>query len=124
VVYLKQGTLVSIYERDYLEYSLDILERAHELNYFADGQRRAALIAGTYILRNNTQLEDAQSFIIHQVHKQWLTTGKYAPFPTEKEAPHQIANIIAAIEDNLQGLRQAGHNVILPCLALKAFRIY
>jgi hypothetical protein len=45
-----------------------------------------------------------------------------APFPDEPSDPDAIEKIIACTEQNIDGLRQVGHNVILPTLALRAFQ--
>ncbi len=56
------------------------------------------------------------------IDEQWAHTELCAPFPTENVNPQLLDQLLSCMEEHLEGLREAGHNVILPTLALKAFR--
>ena len=55
------------------------------------------------------------------IDKHWAQTHLCAPFPDEDAQPELAQRILDTMARNMDGLRQAGHNVILPSLALKAF---
>ena len=105
----------------YLLHGLDALCRAHEMDYFTDGHRGAAMIAATFLCRE-IDLEDGAADVIGgMIDEHWAHTDLCAPFPDEAPAPDLIPRVAQAIERSMDRLRQAGHNVILPSLALKAF---
>ncbi len=109
-------------KKQYLQHGLDIISCAYETNYFADGHRGAAIIAGYYFLMEHPELETAKGFIFGQIDRQWLSIRNIQSFPDEPSDPSLLNKLAHTIEMNLHGLRQAGHNVILPTLAIKAFR--
>ena len=109
-------------EHETLLLGLNAISRAHESNYFTDGHRGAAIIAAVYFCRE-VDVEDGVARFIHaMIDENWAHTDLCAPFPAETPDPPQIGRIIERMERNTAGLRQAGHNVILPALALKALR--
>lgn len=106
----------------YLVHGLDALSRAHQTDYFADGHRGAAIMAAYYLCRE-VQMEDGAGSIVRaMIDKHWAGTGLCAPFPEEPSEPEQVSKIVECLRRHIAGLRQAGHNVIFPSLALKAFR--
>jgi len=107
---------------DYAIRGLDALSRAHETNYFTDGHRGAAILAAYYLCRE-AAVEDGVSDIVRvMLDEHWANTPLCAPFPQESPRPELMCEITRALESMISGLRQAGHNVILPTMALKAFR--
>ena len=107
----------------YLIHGLDALSRAYKSDYFADGHRGAAIIAAYYFCRE-VPVEDGVAGIIRAtLDEHWTHTGLCAPFPPERADPALITRILEAVERNVCGLRQAGHNVILPSLALRALQL-
>jgi hypothetical protein len=108
-------------DEKYLQYGLDALSRAHLLNYFADGHRGAAIIAA-YFFCHEVQVEPGVSDILRVlIDNQWVHTPLCEPFPSEGCDAEGIERILAVLEGNISYLRQAGHNVIFPTMALKAF---
>ena len=101
---------------------LNALSRAHELEYFADGHRGGAIVSGVYLCRENEVEAGVAERIAMIIDEQWSTTPLCAPFTDEAAAPSLIDNITDALGAHLTGLREAGHNIILPTLALKALR--
>lgn len=106
----------------YLLRGLDALSRAHETNYFTDGHRGAAIIAAYYLCREVEMEEGAEDQIRALIDRHWTHTPLCAPTPDEAPEPGGTQRIVNTMQAHLEGLRQAGHNVILPALALKAFR--
>ena len=91
------------------------------MNYFADGHRGAAIIAA-YFFCQEVDVETGVSDILGElIDEQWVHTPLCESFPLESHDATGISRIIMVLEENLDGLRQAGHNVIFPTMALKAF---
>lgn len=108
-------------EKEYLVYGLNALSRAHTMDYFQDGHRGAAIIAA-YFLCHELSLEPGTVDIIRSmIDQHWRHTALCAPLPKETPEPSLINEIIKRVEQSITHLRQAGHNVIFPTLALKAF---
>jgi hypothetical protein len=106
----------------YLVHGLNALSRAHETNYFTDGHRGAAIIAAYYFCREIEMESGAADVIRAMIDEHWTETPLCAPLPEEAPEPELVAKIAETLQGNMNGLRQAGHNVILPTMALKAFR--
>ena len=106
----------------YLLRGLDALSRAHETNYFTDGHRGAAIVAATLLCREVPLEAGAENPVRALIDGHWTHTPLCAPVLDEAPEPDGIQRIVDAIAAHLDGLRQAGHNLILPALALKAFR--
>jgi hypothetical protein len=106
----------------YLVHGLDALSRAHETDYFGDGHRGAAIIAAYYLCREVEMARGADDIIREMIDAQWTHSPLCAPFPDETPEPELVGKIAQTLQENMDGLRQAGHNVIFPTLALKAFR--
>ena len=105
----------------YLIRGLNALSRAHETNYFTDGHRGAATIAAYYLCRE-VEMEDGAAEVIRtMIDVQWTHSPLCAPYPAELPESDLVGRIAECMHDNIDGLRQAGHNVIFPSLALKAF---
>ncbi|MHC4442053.1 MAG: hypothetical protein ACYTF1_07365 [Planctomycetota bacterium] len=108
-------------DNQYLLLGLNALSRAHKMNYFDDGHRGAAIISAFYLCRENEIEEGASEAITRKIDERWTHTELCAPFPDEDSDFDLINKIISTMKKNIGGLRQAGHNVIFPSLALKAF---
>jgi hypothetical protein len=106
----------------YLLHGLDALSRAHETDYFVDGHRGAAIIAAYFFCREVDLERGVDAVIRAMIDEHWTHTPLCAPFPVETPDPGLIDRIAATLQESMDGLRQAGHNVIFPSLALKAFR--
>ncbi|MBM3498684.1 MAG: hypothetical protein FJX74_08415 [Armatimonadetes bacterium] len=100
---------------------LNAVSRAHEGDYFADGHRGAAMISAWFLCREANLETGAARVIAELIAAQWTESALFAPFPQEPAAPEQLGRIEATMAANLGPLRQAGHNVIFPSLALRAF---
>jgi len=109
-------------DREYLLYGLNALSRAHETDYFLDGHRGAAIVAAGYLCRENAVEPGVAGIIARLIDEQWAHTELCAPFAHESSDPRLAHRIVECMTDNMAGLRQAGHNIIFPSLALKAFR--
>jgi len=107
---------------EYLLRGLDALSRAYQTGYFVDGHRGAAIIAATYLCREAGVEDGVADAVRAMIDEHWTYTDLCAPFPNETPDSAQIGRILRSLEQSMAGLRQAGHNVILPSLALKAFR--
>lgn len=109
-------------EDNYLVHGLNALSRAHQTNYFTDGHRGASIIAAYYLCREIEMEPNAADVMHTMIDDHWTHSALCAPMPREEPQPDGIAQITATLQGNLEGLRQAGHNVILPTMALKALR--
>ena len=105
----------------YLLYGLNALSRAHKFNYFLDGHRGGAIISGVYLCRQNEVEAGVPAIVAHLIDDHWAHTELCAPFPHETAESRLLDRIVDCMAANMEGMRQAGHNVILPALALKAF---
>jgi hypothetical protein len=102
---------------------LNALARAHEMDYFTDGHRGAAMVAAQ-LLCVDTQLDEHTSTRITElVDLNWASTALCEPFPDAEAAPLQIDKIGVALIEGGETLRQVGHNAIFAMLAIKAFRM-
>jgi len=109
-------------DENYLILGLNALARAHTMDYFRDGHHGAAVVAA-YFLCREVALEDGVTDAIRGlIDEQWASHEIFAPFPDEVADPDGEARIIESLERGIGQLRQAGHNVIFPSLALKAFQ--
>ena len=106
----------------YLVHGLNALNRAHETNYFTDGHKGAAIIAAYYFCREVEIESGAADVIRAMIDDHWTHSPLCAPLPREDPEPERISQITGTLHGYLDGLRQAGHNVILPAMAPKAFR--
>jgi hypothetical protein len=108
-------------DREFLLYGLNALSRAHETSYFDDGHRGGAIVSAFYLCRENNVEAGVTEIIAERVDERWAHTELCAPFPNEDSDPQLLHQIVECMSKNIGGLREAGHNVILPSLALKAF---
>ena len=106
----------------YLVRGLDALSRAHKADYFQDGHRGAAIIAAYYLCHEIDVEEGVAEIIGVIIDEHWTHTELCAPFPRERPEPNCLEKMTESLDRSMGQLRQAGHNVILPTLALKAFR--
>lgn len=108
-------------ESRYLLYGLNALSRAHKSDYFLDGHRGGAIISGVYFCHENNVEARVPEIIARLIDDHWAHTDLCAPFPTEASDKQLLQQIVDCMTANIEGMRQAGHNIILPTLALKAF---
>lgn len=102
---------------------LNALARAHEMNYFTDGHRGAAMVAAHLLCVDNKLDERATARIEKLVDVNWASTALCKPFPEAEPEPARVGEIGAALVEGGEVLRQVGHNAIFAMLAIKAFRI-
>ena len=106
-----------------VQLGLNGLARAHEMNYFTDGHRGAAMVAAQ-LLCVDTQLDEhASARIMELVDLNWASTALCEPFPDAEPEPSQVSKIGVALMEGGETLRQVGHNAIFAMLAIKAFRM-
>ena len=108
-------------DNQYLLHGLNALSRAHEFKYFDDGHRGAAVIAGVYLCRENKVEAGVAETVAAIIDERWANTELCAPFPDEDSDPQLLRRVVHCMSEHMEGLQEAGHNVILPSLALKAF---
>ena len=109
-------------EERYLLGGLDALSRAYKTDYFADGHRGAAIISAYYLCQRSDLEAGVVDVIRALIDENWMDSDLCAPFPEETPEPVGVARIAQSLERNMVGLRQVGHNVIFPSLALRALR--
>ena len=109
-------------DEKYLVHGLNALSRAHKMNYFEDGHRGGAIISAYYLCRENDVEEGVSDIITSMIDKHWAQTELCEPFPKENSDPGLQQQVVESMNKNIGKLRQVGHNVILPTLALKAFQ--
>jgi hypothetical protein len=102
---------------------LNALARAHQLNYFADGHRGAAMVASYLLCVDNRLDAQATARIAELVDLNWASTPLCQPFPDAQPDARGIEKIGAALMEGGEVLRQVGHNAIFAMLAIKAFRL-
>lgn len=102
---------------------LNALARAHEMNYFADGHRGAALVSAHLLCRENKLPEPARVRIEQLFDLNWGKAKLCQPFPEADPAPDQIRRIGVALAEGGPVLRQVGHDAIFAMLAIKGFRM-
>jgi len=107
---------------DYIIHGLNALARASETNYFTDGHRGAAILSAYFLCREERLDPGVPELIGGMMNKYWINTSLCAPFPDEVADPALIAKLADTVCAHATGLRQAGHNIIFPSLALKGFR--
>ncbi len=105
---------------DYLWLGLNALARAPSKDYFADGHRGGAVLSACFLAREEQLEPGVAECMAEIIQRRYAGTDLCAPFPDERPLPDAAERIIAAVTERIDGLRQAGHNVILPTLALKA----
>ena len=110
-----------MHDNTYLRYGLNALSRAHKFDYFLDGHRGGAIVSGVYFCRENDVEADVPEIVARLIDNHWAHTDLCARFPNEAADPQLLDRIVACMAANMDDMRQAGHNVILPTLALKAF---
>lgn len=101
---------------------LNALARAHEMNYFADGHRGAALVSAHLMCVDNGLDEGATARISELFELNWASKPLCQPFPEAEPDPSQIDRIGLALADGKGVLREVGHDAIFAMLAIKGFR--
>lgn len=109
-------------DTEYLIHGLNALSRAHSMSYFQDGHRGGAIISAYYFCAENNLEESVPALIRQLLDDRWVNTNLCAPFPEEQARSTLSERILEAMATRAGGLVEAGHNIILPALALKAFR--
>lgn len=102
---------------------LNALARSHELNYFVDGHRGAALVAANLMIVANEMDDRARARIVELFNLNWAKKPLCKPFPDEKPDPKGIARIGEALAERGETLLQVGHNAIFAMLAIRGFRM-
>jgi hypothetical protein len=102
---------------------LNALGRAHEMDYFADGHRGAAIISAHLLCVENNLDARARDRIAQLIDLNWASTALCEPFPDAKPDAAQIDEIGVALVEGGEVLRQVGHDAIFAMLAIKAFRL-
>jgi hypothetical protein len=108
-------------DKKYLRYGLDALSRAHRMNYFLDRHRGAAIVAAYFFCQEVKVEKGVEDIVQTLIDKQWVNTPLCDPFPREPFDATGTSRILEVLGENVDGLRQVGHNVIFPTKALKAF---
>jgi hypothetical protein len=106
----------------YLLMGLDALCRAHASDCFGDGHRGASVIAAFYLCRENEVEAGVPEAIGAMIDHHWGESELFSGFPDEPADQALTGRIAAGLAARVGGLRQVGHDVILPSLALRAFR--
>ncbi len=102
---------------------LNALARAHQMNYFNDGHRGAAMISAYFLCVDNHLDEEATARIVELFDLNWASSELCQPFPDGDPDPNGIDKIGAALVEGGDVLRQVGHNAIFAMLAIKGFRM-
>ncbi|MGB5261583.1 MAG: hypothetical protein WBO34_13830 [Gammaproteobacteria bacterium] len=102
---------------------LNALARAHELDYFADGHRGAAMVAAHLLCRDYGLSDGARSRVGELVDLNWSGSHLCEGFPLEEPRPERIDEIGVVLTEGAETLRQVGHNAIFAMLAIKGFRL-
>lgn len=102
---------------------LNALARSHEMNYFNDGHRGAAMIAAYLLCVDNNLDDQATARIVELFDLNWSTSKLCQPFPEGEPDPEGMNKIGAALVEGSGVLRQVGHDVIFAMLAIKGFRM-
>lgn len=108
-------------DESYLLKGLNGLCRAHAFDYFADGHRGASVIAAFYLCREHEVEPGVPEAISSMIDENWGGAELFADFPDEPADQALAERIASSMAAQVTGLCQAGHDVILPSLALKAF---
>ncbi len=102
---------------------LNALARAHEMNYFSDGHRGAAMVSAYLLCVDNNLGDRARARIVELFDLNWASSKLCQPFPEADPDPQGIKKIGTALAEGGEVLRQVGHNAIFAMLAIKAFRM-
>ena len=102
---------------------LNALARAHEMDYFADGHRGAAMVSAHLLCVDNNLDKRARPRIRQLIDLNWASSALCKPFPEAKPEPGRVNEIGIALTEGGEVLRQVGHNAIFAMLAIKAFRM-
>lgn len=117
------GKEVDMQDKRLILLGLNALARAHEMNYFTDGHRGAAIVSAHLLCVDNHLDQRACKRITQLVDLNWASTALCKPFPDRAPEPDRIAEIGIALAEGGDVLRQVGHNAIFAMLAIKAFRM-
>ena len=92
--------------------------------FFRSGHNAGAVISAYYLCREIQVEEGVSAILAASIDERWVETELFAPFPDETPEPNLITHILRTVTDSIPitPVRAAGHDVILPTLALKAFR--
>ena len=120
----------------YLPKGLHGLARAHQANTMA-GHLGAALVAGHFFSVEHSDLDDRVHGAIEKEldrimagEESWFSEAKvgitvpqlFEPLPDGPSQPERVDAIAEALSQNIDALRQSGHNVIFSALAIRALR--
>ena len=107
---------------DLLRRGLDALAHAADFNYFLDGHRGGAVVSAWFFNEEGSTAADVDGIHEAMITREYLPMPQFEPFPGGPAVADAEQRILAAMTPGLSELRQAGHNIILPTLALKALR--
>lgn len=110
-------------DRRLLMLGLNALARAHQMDYFADGHRGAAMVSAHFLCADNNLHRRARRRIRELIELNWASSALCKPFPEARPKPQRISEIGTALAEGGAVLRQVGHNAIFAMLAIKAFRM-
>ena len=102
---------------------LNALARAHQMNYFSDGHRGAAMVAAHLMCVDNHLDRQATDRIEQLIDLNWAESRLCQPFPQADPVSGGINQIGTALVEGADVLRQVGHNAIFTMLAIKGFRL-
>jgi len=105
----------------YLTLGLDALSRAHAMDFFADGHRGGAILSAYFLCREGGVEPGTDALLAAMIDRDYGGTPLCASLPEEAPDPALTHDLAETLRTHATGLRKAGHNVILPALALKAF---
>ena len=108
--------------KDWLLLGLSACGRAASLNYFDDGHRAGAILAGHYLCKDNQAEAGARDYVLNKITGTWAKTDLCRNFSSEASDSGLTESILQALALQIAEFREVGHHVILGALALKAFR--
>ena len=109
-------------DESYLIRGLNALSRAHERDFFGDGHRGAALVAAYYFCHERALPSATQSVIADCLRHDLDRNDLFAPLPAQAATPELASKIVETLAVRIGSFKMAGHSVIFPSAALKAFR--
>ena len=113
----------SLKEKRLVLLGINAMARAHEMDYFADGHRGAAMISAHMMCVDNKFDDAAAGRIAELFDLNWATSKLCQPFPAGDPVSDATEKVGKALAEGGGVLRQVGHDAIFAMLAIKAFRM-
>ena len=110
-------------EKSLVRLGINALARAHEMSYFADGHRGAAMISAHLMCVNNKLDDAAVDRIVELFDLNWAPTELCKPFPASDPVDDAAERVGKALAEGSGTLREVGHDAIFAMHAIKSFRI-